>query len=109
MLVRLRGKQVNTTVFQCYAPTNDADEEDKDAFYEQLQRELDSTPDHDIKIIMGDMNAKVGADNELYNRAMGHHGCGIMNENGHRLAEFCVLYHQQLCDRRNSIPSPRHS
>jgi hypothetical protein len=32
----------------------------KNAFYEQLQQELDRTPAHDIKIIMGDMNAKVG-------------------------------------------------
>lgn len=60
------------------------------AFYEQLQHELDNTPDHDIKIIMGDMNAKVGADSELYNRAMGEHGCGVMNENEERLAEFCT-------------------
>lgn len=36
------------------------------------------------------MNAKVRADNELYNRAMGEHSCGIMNENGERLVEFCT-------------------
>lgn len=71
------------TLFQCYAPTNDADKEVTNAFYEQLQHKLDNTPDHDIKIIMGDQNAKVGADNELHNRAMGEHGCGIMK----------VLYH----------------
>lgn len=35
-------------------------------------------------------NAKVGAHNELYNRAMGEHGSGIMNENRERLAEFCT-------------------
>lgn len=90
LTVRLRGKQVNMTIFQCYAPVNDADEEVKNAFYEQLQYELDNTPDHDIKIIMGDMNAKVGADNKLYNRAMVDHGCGIMNENEERLAYFCT-------------------
>ena len=28
------------TVFSCYAPTLMADEEDKDAFYEQLDAEL---------------------------------------------------------------------
>lgn len=42
------------TLFQCYAPTNDANEEVTNAFYEQLQHKLDNTPDHDIKIIMGD-------------------------------------------------------
>lgn len=68
------------TLFQCYAPTHDADEEVKKAFYEQLQHKLDNTPDHDIKIIMGDQNDKVGADKELHNRAMGEHGCGIMKD-----------------------------
>lgn len=42
------------TLFQCYAPNNDADEEVTNAFYEQLQHKLDNTPDHAIKIIMGD-------------------------------------------------------
>lgn len=74
LTVRLRGKQVSKTLFKCYAPANDADEDAKNAFYEQLQHKLDNTPDHDIKIIMGDMNAKVGADKELYNRAIGEHG-----------------------------------
>lgn len=40
------------TLFQCYAPTNDANEEVKNVFYEQLQQEVDNTPDHDIKTIM---------------------------------------------------------
>lgn len=74
LTVRLRGKQVSMTLFQCNAPTNDANEEVKNAFYGQLQHKLDNTPDHDIKISMGDWNAKVGADKELYNRAMGEHG-----------------------------------
>lgn len=54
LTVRLRGKQVSMTLFQCYAPNNDADEEVTNAFYEQLQHKLDNTPDHAIKIIMGD-------------------------------------------------------
>ncbi|XP_048753558.2 craniofacial development protein 2-like [Ostrea edulis] len=71
-------------------PTNDSSVESKDAFYEQLQNELDRTPQHDIKIIMGDMNVKVGSSNMHYDRAMEKHGCGCMNENGKRLAEFCT-------------------
>ncbi|XP_063435686.1 craniofacial development protein 2-like [Mytilus trossulus] len=76
------------TILQCYAPTNDSSEEKKDAFYELLQQEIDKTQKHDIKIIMGDMNAKVGSSNIHYERAMGKHGCGNMNENGERLAEL---------------------
>ena len=44
----------------------------------------------DIIIIMGDLNAKVGADNSGIDRVMGRHGSGIINENGERLVEFCT-------------------
>ena len=39
---------------------------------------------------MGDLNAKVGADNSGSDRVMGRHGSGIINENGERLVEFCT-------------------
>ena len=41
-------------------------------------------------LIMGDMNAKVGADNTNSDRAMGKHGCGMMNVNGKCLIDFCL-------------------
>ena len=34
---RQRGRQINITLIQCYAPTNDREDTDKDAFYQQLQ------------------------------------------------------------------------
>ncbi|KAL0187117.1 hypothetical protein M9458_018787, partial [Cirrhinus mrigala] len=76
---------------QCYAPTNDGDDEAKDVFYEQLQSELETAPRHDLIVIMGDLNAKVGSNNTHHDRAMGSHGCGVMNDNGERLVEFCTL------------------
>ena len=38
---------------------------------------------------MGDLNAKIGEDNEGWQKVMGQHGLGRMNENGERLATFC--------------------
>ncbi len=79
-------------VIKCYAPTNDSDDKAKDKFYDQLQAELNNTPGHDMKIVMGDMNAKVGNDDTGYDRAMGRQGCGVMNENGEKLLDFCSIY-----------------
>lgn len=49
-----------------YAPTEDAEEEDKDEFYAKLQDLLDKRNAHDMLIITGDMNAKVGDQNLNY-------------------------------------------
>ena len=87
--IRLQGKQINTTIIQCYSPTNESDEETKDECYEQLKAEIERAPKHDMKIIMGDLNAKVGKDNSTYERTMGCEGSGEMNENGEKLLDFC--------------------
>ena len=77
MTIRMTGKNINIITIQCYPPTNESKEGSKDAFYDQLQAELESTPRHEMKIVMGDLNAKLGIDNTNHDRAMGKDGCGI--------------------------------
>nr|KAG5697691.1 hypothetical protein BaRGS_000576 [Batillaria attramentaria] len=67
-----------------------ADEEEKENFYEQLQAVLDKSPRRDLKILMGDLNAKVGTDNTDRELIMGKHGTGTQNENGELFTEFCT-------------------
>lgn len=38
------------------------------------------TSNHDIKIVLGDMNAKVYNDNSGYQRTMPQQGCRTMND-----------------------------
>ena len=91
LTARFNSKGRKVTILQCYAPTNTADEEEKEDFYEQLPAILDKTPRRDLKILMGDLNAKVGADNRNREIIMGKHGTGIQNENGELFAEFCTF------------------
>ena len=53
-----RGRKV--TILQFYALTNTSSSESKEEFYEQIQATMDKI---DLKILMGDLNAKVGLDN----------------------------------------------
>ena len=46
-------------------------------------------PKGDINIVMGDLNAKVGPDNEGLKHVMGTHGLGTRNNNGERFVDFC--------------------
>ena len=57
---RFFSRFIKTTVIQVYAPTNEADDEVKDDFYEQLQKIVDEVPRHDMLLVIGDWNAKVG-------------------------------------------------
>lgn len=41
-------------------------------------------------MIIGDMNAKVGTDNTNCSRTMGKHGCGVINDKGRCLVDFCL-------------------
>ena len=45
---------------QVYAPINDAESEAKDNLYDKLQSVLKAVSKHDLLIVMGDWNAKVG-------------------------------------------------
>ena len=88
---RLKGKQNNLTLIQCYAPTNDSEDDLKDNFYLRLQAEIEQVPMQDLIIIMGDLNAKVGADNSGSDRVMGRHGSGIISEMEKGLLSFAQL------------------
>ena len=76
-------------VIQTYAPTEDSSEEDKDDFYEQLQTVINTIPKHDIKLIIGDFNAKVREDNTGCEEVMGKHGVGVRKDKGSRLVDLC--------------------
>jgi endonuclease/exonuclease/phosphatase family metal-dependent hydrolase len=88
---RFNSKGRNVTVIQCYAPTNTATEEEKEEFYRALQSLIDRSPRRDIKIVMGDMNAKVGCNNAGREHIMGKHGLGTCNENGSLFTDFCTF------------------
>ena len=74
-----------------YAPTNEAEDEAKETFYDQLQKVLDTVPRHDMLLVMGDWNAKVGERQEGENGIVGKDGLMCeRNDNGDRFVSFCA-------------------
>lgn len=97
---RLLSMRLNTlngpvNLLCVYAPTLMADADTKDAFYSHLDSIIRQYSKQEPLIILGDFNARVGADHEAWPSCLGHFGVGNMNDNGQRLLETCS-YHD-LC------------
>ncbi|XP_039297373.1 craniofacial development protein 2-like [Nilaparvata lugens] len=58
--IRIKGRFWNTSMISAYAPTEEAPEEDKVTFYDQLAGLCGRVPKHDIVLLLGDFNAKIG-------------------------------------------------
>jgi len=62
----------------------------KENFYQQLHEKITAVYKRNVIIVMGDMNAKIGSNNEGLEHVMGRHGIGNMNENGELFSELCA-------------------
>jgi len=90
MTARFRTHARPVTIVQVYAPTETDTENVKDDFYSQLAVTLKMIKKGDIRILMGDLNAKVGTDNTNREHIMGKNGIGTRNDNGERFVELCT-------------------
>lgn len=95
IVARFHGQGHNISIIQAYAPTSASSEDELEDFYASLQTAFEKTGKHDVRIVMGDFNAKVGRDFEAWKGVIGHHGYQEENERGERLLEFCQL--NKLC------------
>ena len=78
------------TVFSVYAPTLPSADVEKDSFYSSLSHAIQRTPRSDKILVMGDFNARVGRDWQLWRGIIGRHGAGACNDNGLRLLTTCA-------------------
>ena len=78
------------TVVSAYAPTLPSAENIKDEFYDLLDRTLRSIPQADKIILLGDFNARVGTNYNVWGGVIGKHGVGSSNPNGLRLLNLCA-------------------
>ena len=82
------SNHIKLTLVHVYVLIEDAEEQVKDDFYAKLQDVLSSCKAHDVLVVTGDMNAKVGDNNQSYECVMGKYGLGQRNNNGERFCEM---------------------
>jgi mRNA deadenylase 3'-5' endonuclease subunit Ccr4 len=87
--LRMKGKFFNNSLICAHVLTQDKGEYIKSVFYEKLDRLHPQTRKHYIKIIVGDMNAKIGKDPRV--PYVGHHSLhDEFNTNGIMMTDFAV-------------------
>lgn len=98
--IRIRAKYFNISLICAHAPTEDKDDEAKESFYERLEEVYDQCPRYDVKIVLGDFNAKVGREG-LFGPAVGKFSLHAnTSDNGYRLIDFAVARNMVISSTR---------
>ena len=71
VLVQLKVKGVWVSLIQVYAPTEDRSQDVKDEFYAKLQDTVGGELLRDLLIVMGDLNARVGNETDIWGEVLG--------------------------------------
>lgn len=88
--IRIKTRHKTISIINAHAPTEEKDEETKDEFYEILEEMVQKIPKTDLKLVIGDMNAKVGRE-EIYREVTGGESKHEeSNDNGLRLITFAI-------------------
>lgn len=83
MLIQLNAHPLNINLIQIYAPTSNSTDNEIEEFYSDLEMLVKNLKKHDVNIIMGDFNAKIGKGK--VENIVGNFGLGLRNERGGRL------------------------
>ena len=76
LTIRLSTRPGCANILSVYAPTLCSTADSKDQFYEELDVAIGNIPKTEQLYILGDFNARVGADHEAWPTCIGHHGMG---------------------------------
>jgi hypothetical protein len=86
----LRGRWFHIIVLNVHAPTEDKTDDAKDSFYEELEHIFDKFPKYHMKILLGNLNAKVGRE-DIVKQTIGDESLHeISNDNGVRVVNFAT-------------------
>jgi hypothetical protein len=86
----LRGSWFHIIVLNVHSPTEDKTDDVKDSFYEELECIFDKFTKYHMKILLGDLNAKVGRE-DIFKPIIENESLHkISNDNGVRVVNFAT-------------------
>ncbi|XP_049301896.1 craniofacial development protein 2-like [Bactrocera dorsalis] len=98
--IRIKARFFNISLICAHAPTEEKDDVTKDAFYECLERTYERCPRHDVKIVLGDFNARVGKEG-IFGTTVGKFSLHEeTSPNGLRLIDFAGARNMVICSTR---------
>ncbi|CAG4913137.1 unnamed protein product [Colias eurytheme] len=87
-LLNLRFTAMKISIIQIYAPTSDANEEEIDAFYDDIEKARSFTSEK--VILLGDLNAKIGQRKPEESTILGPYCYGKRNSRGEKLIQYAL-------------------
>jgi Reverse transcriptase (RNA-dependent DNA polymerase) len=88
--LRIKGRFFNYSIINVHCPHEGRPDDEKEAFYEQLEEVYDGCPLRDVKIVIGDLNAQVGRE-AMYRPVIGPNSLhAVSNNNGQRCVNFAA-------------------
>ena len=95
------------TVTSVYAPTEYSLPDDKDDFYNDLNKHLEQMKPHNIHLVVGDFNTRVGLDSHSFHPEVIARHCfyDTTDNNGERLVDLCEEFKLRSAQMR--FPHPR--
>lgn len=100
--IRIAARFFNISLICVHAPTEEKDDAIKDAFYAELDRAYSRCPSHDVKILLGDFNAKIGREG-IFGATVGRFSLHeSTSTNGLRLIGFAAAHNMTV--RSTSFP-----
>ena len=87
LIVKTRTESQPLNIVTIYAPEDNKAKEERDSFYEKLQNIIESIPQNDSIIILGDFNARIG--NEVIPGVTQRFNENALNDNGELPINLC--------------------
>lgn len=69
----------------------------KDLFYKELEKLSDKLPSHNIKLVIGNTNAKIGKERAYWTTTEKESLHEETNENGMKLISFTIFKNMNIC------------